>query len=217
MARVPQKRRLATRVRLVRAAKALVAQNGYNALRVDDVVREAGVAKGTLFAHFEDKDRLLALLIGEEMEEILAGIAAAATPATIEELCDALDPLLGFMSRDRVVFDVVLRHSGGIEAAEGSEITRNFSQQIELLSRWLAEMQTRVIRSDVRPELLAEGVQAFAVNAVVLKFCSIHSAVKINDRLREYLRAWLLPGISGGRDHTSNADQQDPGNLICAP
>lgn len=49
MSRPPQKRRLETRARLLEVADAQIANVGYSGLRVEDVVAEAGVAKGTLF------------------------------------------------------------------------------------------------------------------------------------------------------------------------
>ena len=54
-----QKRTLETRARLIAAAEAVVEQSGYEALRVEEVVLRAGVAKGTFFAHFGDKDELM--------------------------------------------------------------------------------------------------------------------------------------------------------------
>ena len=71
MARPPQKRRLETRARLLAESARLVAAQGYAGLRVEDVVEAAGVAKGTLFSHFTDKDGLLAVLIGAKMMRLI--------------------------------------------------------------------------------------------------------------------------------------------------
>ncbi len=206
MSRAPQKRRLETRARLIEAATAIVARDGPAGLRVEDVVRDAGVAKGTFFSHFEDKDSLLAQLLGEEMHVILAKIATGPVPQTVEELCDVFDPLYEFMARDRFVFDIVMRYSGATAVDEATEIALNFLHQVELLTLWLPEIPG--IRRDVDVELLAEGVLAFALNAMGLKFCALHNARSINDRVRPYIRAWLQPG-SGEGDHKADADQQD--------
>ncbi|MBL6598875.1 MAG: TetR family transcriptional regulator, partial [Alphaproteobacteria bacterium] len=47
MNRPVQKRTLETRARLIAAAEALIDDAGYEALRVEEVVLGAGVAKGT--------------------------------------------------------------------------------------------------------------------------------------------------------------------------
>ena len=213
MTRPPQKRRVETRAKLVNAAAAIVARDGYAALRVEEVVKDAGVAKGTFFSHFDDKDSLLAQLIGEEMHVLLAQAAEDTPPATVEALCDALEPLYEYMAQDRFVFDIIMRYSGAAGVEDETEIALNFLHQVQLLMRWLDGMAG--VRRDVDVELLAEGVHAFAINAMALKFCALHNANSITDRLRPYIRAWLLPG-SGEGDHKAHADQQDAGDGIGA-
>ena len=214
MTRAPQKRRIETRAKLVTAARAIVARNGYAGLRVEDVVKDAGVAKGTFFSHFDDKDSLLAQLIGEEMHRILAGVADGPTPNTVEALCDAMEPLYEFMAQDRFAFDIIMRYSGAAGVDDETEIALNFLHQVELLMRWLAVMPE--VRRDVSLDLLAEGVHAFAINAMALAFCALHNAGSINDRLRPYIRAWLLP-VSGKRDDEAHTNQEKSGHGIRAP
>ena len=216
MARAPQKRRLETRARLIQAASAIVARDGHAALRVEDVVRDAGVAKGTFFSHFDDKDSLLAQLIGEEMHLLLARIAEGPVPPTVEELCDAFEPLYEFMARDRTVFDIIMRYSGAAGVEDETEISLNFLHQVELLMRWLGEMQDRGVRRDIGVDLLAEGVHAFAINAMALKFCALHNANSIADRLRPYIRAWLMPGSGEGNDQ-AHGNQQPARDGVGAP
>ncbi|MEM6624872.1 MAG: helix-turn-helix domain-containing protein, partial [Pseudomonadota bacterium] len=76
MKRAVQKRTLETRARLIAAAEEIVARDGYEALRVEEVVLRAGVAKGTFFAHFRDKDVLMERLIGPKIDAELDRIAA---------------------------------------------------------------------------------------------------------------------------------------------
>lgn len=191
--RAPQKRRLATRQKLIDAAEAIVAEHGFAALRVEDVVARAQVAKGTFFSHFEDKDRLMALLIGQEMARILADIASAPPPKTIAGFAEKFAPLMDYMAQDRIVFDVVLRFSGAAAIETTELISLNFWHQIELLVKWITSLQGSVVRDDVDPALLAEGVQAFAVQAMALKFCALHNKNETHERLMPYLEPWLAP------------------------
>ena len=59
-----------------------------------------------------------------------------------------------------------------------------------VIAGWLAKGP---FRTDISPQLMAEGVQAFYVQAIALNFCAINQAVPVEDRLREYLQAWLMP------------------------
>ena len=98
MTKTVQKRTLATRARLIEAATAVVSEKGYEALRVEEVVQKAGVAKGTFFAHFADKDALMDLLIGERIDSQLDELELREAPANVEDLVVALMPLFNFMT-----------------------------------------------------------------------------------------------------------------------
>ena len=194
MAKPVQKRTLETRARLIRAAEALIAKSGYEALRVEEVVLKAGVAKGTFFAHFKDKDALMDLLVGQEVNTRLDEIEERPSPENVDELVETLTPLLTAMSSERYVFDVVIRYSGAAAVEDIGVIATTFGRQVQVLATWLAGGP---FRRDVSPLLLAEGVQAFAIQAIALNFCALHNQGEMTARLREYLDAWLMPTSSG--------------------
>jgi AcrR family transcriptional regulator len=193
VARGLQKRTLETRARLVAAAQGIVAEGGYEALRVEEVVLRAGVAKGTFFAHFRDKDALMEQLVGARIDAELDRIEALPPPAGVPELVAALMPLARAMTCERYVFDVILRHSGAAAAAEIGPIARSFARMGQVLGAWAARGP---FRRDIPPELLAEGVQAFLINALALHFCALHEAEPVASRLSRYLSAWLTPGCA---------------------
>lgn len=189
--RAPQKRRLETRQKLIDAAKSIVAERGFAGLRVEDVVARAQVAKGTFFSHFDDKDRLMALLIGQELERILGEIAADPPPTRIAEFATRLAPLMDYMAQDRAVFDIVLRFSGAAAIETTELISLNFFNQFELFVTWIEALQGSAIRTDVDATLLAEGVHAFVLQAMALKFCALHNTNLTHERLAPYLEPWL--------------------------
>ncbi|SFK93919.1 TetR/AcrR family transcriptional regulator [Shimia haliotis] len=190
MARAIQQRTLQTRAKLVEAAKAVIAEDGYEAMRVEEVVLRAGVAKGTFFAHFKDKDALMDLLIGAEIDRHLDQLEAQPAPETISDMAAAMMPLVAFMSCERYVFDVILRHSGAAANAEIGPIAMTFGRHTDITANWL---KNKPFRKDLSAELQAEGVQAFVVQAISLVFCALHNAVDPQDRMETYLQAWLLP------------------------
>ncbi|WP_341367523.1 TetR/AcrR family transcriptional regulator [Yoonia sp. BS5-3] len=189
--RAPQKRRQETRAKLIAAAEAIIATDGFSGLRVEDVVARAQVAKGTFFSHFADKDRLMALIIGQEMERILGQMADAPPPTDIDTFAVRLAPLMDYMAQDRFVFDVVMRFSGAGAIETTELISHNFMRQVELFVTWIYALQGTVIRTDVDPVLLAEGIQAFAVQAMALKLCALDNTNKSHERLVTYLKPWL--------------------------
>ena len=58
-------RRRRTRQALIRAGEVLLAARPVEAIAVDDIVREAGVAKGSFFNHFKDKAELARVVAAE--------------------------------------------------------------------------------------------------------------------------------------------------------
>jgi AcrR family transcriptional regulator len=67
----PEKRRVSQderRAAILDAALDVFAENGFAAARLDDVAQKAGVAKGTLYLYFPDKEALF--------EELLRGVAS---------------------------------------------------------------------------------------------------------------------------------------------
>ena len=64
-AQIGLRRRAKSRSRLMQAARALYSARAIDAVTVDDVTLEAGVAKGTFYAHFRSLDDLHAAIAAE--------------------------------------------------------------------------------------------------------------------------------------------------------
>ncbi len=185
-----QKRAIATREKLLSAANTLISEQGFDALRVEEVVGTAGVAKGTFFAHFKDKDALLEQIIGARLADITEAMAQPPAPQSIAEMIARLAPLIAFTTSERRVFDVMIRYSGAAAVAEIGPIAEQFDTQILLYGRWASEGP---FRRDAAPELLGEGISAFLIQAIALTFCALNSQEALETRLTAYLTAWLLP------------------------
>lgn len=63
---------------LISSARRLFVQHGFDAVSVDDIVTEAGVAKGTFYLYFKSKSELVEALIEENLAGLDETIAAAA-------------------------------------------------------------------------------------------------------------------------------------------
>lgn len=185
-----QPRAIKTRARLQDTARAVIAETGYAALRVEEVVRRAGVAKGTFFAHFKDKDALMERLIGAEMDRRLDALETGPAPRDTATLIDSLMPLMAFMTSERYVFDVILRHSGAAARQEIGPIAQALDRLVRQIADWIAKGE---FRDDADPILLAEGVQAFMAQAMALNFCALHEAIPLRTRLAPFLALWLAP------------------------
>jgi AcrR family transcriptional regulator len=64
-AQIGQEKRAKTRAQLISAANSLFAKRAVESVTVDDIVNEAGVAKGTFYVHFDDLNALTAAVADE--------------------------------------------------------------------------------------------------------------------------------------------------------
>jgi len=104
------------RSRILQAAVKVFARRGYFASRVADVARRAGVADGTIYLYFRNKEDILVSLFDEVMSEHLEGKQREVEPGSDApaRLRAVAQRHLGLLGRNRdlaVVFQVELRQS----------------------------------------------------------------------------------------------------------
>ena len=80
LARSRQQNRAETRERLLKVGTKLLADRGLRRTRASDVARAAGVAVGTLYLHFGDKDGLARAALSEAVDALRARLRAAVAP-----------------------------------------------------------------------------------------------------------------------------------------
>jgi AcrR family transcriptional regulator len=71
-----------TRAALLAAGRALFAERPFDSVAIDDIVGAAGVAKGTFYNHFEDKEALITAIVAEIRASIEARILRANADVT---------------------------------------------------------------------------------------------------------------------------------------
>ena len=61
------------------AAQDLIAQHGYAGFSIRDLSRESGLAKGTIYHHFQDKREIYRYVMERDFSELVGGLGAAVT------------------------------------------------------------------------------------------------------------------------------------------
>ena len=119
------------RERILAAAERIFARHGFFAAKVSDVAKEAGVADGTIYLYFKNKDDLLVSIFDRSMRGAIAeGQAMAGDVSDPRERLRRFAALhLGRLGRDRnlaVVFQVELRQSTKFMERFSSTLLRDY-------------------------------------------------------------------------------------------
>jgi AcrR family transcriptional regulator len=103
------RRREASRRKILEAAGRLFVERGYDATRPQDIAREAGVANGTFYLHFRDKEAVFLEFAEQAQDELVARYVAN------------LEGVQGLRERLRVILRTMLayahEHPGVLQAA----------------------------------------------------------------------------------------------------
>ena len=122
----PTKKEVVTAFRtreILAAARKLLEQRGPEAMTMEEIAADAGVAKGTLYLYFQSKDDLIQALLARVGENIVqdleAALQAPGTPA--EKLVRVVSVLLEYLNRERLLFPIYAREllQGERESREG--------------------------------------------------------------------------------------------------
>jgi AcrR family transcriptional regulator len=120
-----QRSQAETRQRLVMAAAALFAEYGSHKTTIAMAAREAGVAAGTVYLHFPDKEALLREVMRVALGELkhsLAKVAAGGTARTVDDdVLRRTEGLVHFADEHRDLA-AVLFDPGNLATHAGSEV-----------------------------------------------------------------------------------------------
>jgi TetR/AcrR family fatty acid metabolism transcriptional regulator len=144
---------------ILRAAIKVFAGSGFFNSKVADVAREAGVADGTVYLYFKNKDDILVSIFNHYMDQALTAGKASLTEITdpVEKLRRIVRAHLERLGRDRnlaIVFQVELRSSTKfMEQFSATKVT----EYLELIREVIEEGQRRgVFRAGLNTKVVAK-------------------------------------------------------------
>jgi AcrR family transcriptional regulator len=149
----------ATREHLFTQAMRLFEARGYEQVAVEDIVREAEVARGTFYFHFPRKDDVLLELIARSDAHILARMAAAPkgkAGKSIRGVLRATTDAFAESWRDR---RAILPHAGAVALRRIAEVEHERDRQplrLALATHVTAAIAAGELRSSLPAQILAD-------------------------------------------------------------
>lgn len=149
------------RERILEAAVRVFASKSFYTATVAEIAREAGVADGTIYLYFKNKDDLLIRLFEERMAEINEGIRAAIEPveSPLEKLRAFIRHHLREVERKPELGEVLI-----VELRQSSKLmkeyeARAFREYLSILSAIVeAGIADGSIRANVEPRAVRRAI-----------------------------------------------------------
>jgi len=203
MTRKPQQRSIATRARVLAAARDLSQKHGLDLVTAEAVAQEAGVAKGTVFSHFGDMDGLLSYVLLDRLNALRAATSDEA--AETDQLSDPVGlltrrmmALIDVITDSPTILRLFLDNIGVTKpncAAEFVETLDALDAELEnFLTFWQQGPSLKPdLRQDRSPKEMVDGLIAFMIHgAILVKSHQLTDRAELEHRLRRHVEAFLI-------------------------
>lgn len=147
------------RENIVRAAAALFAQKGFDASSIDDIARESGYSRRTIYIYGKSKENLLCLAIAQELRTLRDGLHRTQEISGFFAQYDAIcAELLAFHRRCPLSTSVARKSAVSDNPLPAEQLILSLGTEINaLLADFLAQgQQEGLVRPDVFPALDAQ-------------------------------------------------------------
>ncbi len=149
------------RERILRGAIKVFARKGFYATRVSEIAQAAGVADGTIYLYFKNKDDVLVCIFEDRITKLLEVLRREIAESTsFEERMRRIVGLqLGLLEGQRDLAEVItvnLRQSSRLLKQYATPL---FVEYLEVLGSVIADGQREgVVRADAHPRILARAL-----------------------------------------------------------
>jgi len=202
--RKPQARTALTRARILEAAAHLSRKKSLEEMTAEAIAREAGVAKGTIFAHFGDMDGLLSYLLLGELQK-LRQAADKNDKLTVQDLenpvaalVSRMMALIAVITESQTMLRVFLENIGATKGHCAPEFIEQLDALDEKLLQFLRFWQSSAeispkLRSDRSPQEMLDGLVAFVIHgAIIFRSHQLTDLKELQSRLERHVEAFLV-------------------------
>lgn len=179
---------------IFKAAIKVFSQNGYNGTTMDDIAKEANVAKGTLYYHFKSKEEIFKFIINggmdiisEKLEEI-----SKQDSDSISKLKAVCKAQLSVVYENRDFFKVIMSQLWGSQIRQ-FDIRRKIEKYINDIEEY--------VKDAVNEGSIKNGETSFMGYGIFGMLCSASIYELINedkekiDEVADSLMEYILKGI----------------------
>jgi AcrR family transcriptional regulator len=151
--------RVERRQHILTAARDVFAKRGYHQTTIDEIVAEAGLARGTFYLYFEDKRAVFADLIDRFFTQLTMVIQRIDTgddaPPVDQQAKENIRRILRTCLAERAMTKILFTDALGIDSAFDRKLLTFYDAVVQLLTESLREGQALGIVADGEPRVLS--------------------------------------------------------------
>ena len=136
------------RLQILTAARGLFAKRGYHLTTIDDIVAQAGVARGTFYLYFEDKRAIFEEIVDKTFERLGLAIMRVETedPAKVAgQIEENIRRIVHALLEDPATTKILLSDAVGLDPAFDRKLLFFYEEVGKLLEASLVDGQERGI------------------------------------------------------------------------
>jgi len=158
-ARAPSVAKSERRQQILTAARDEFAKRGYHQTTIDDIVAQAGVARGTFYLYFEDKRAVFSDLIDRFAAQLAMTIVRITTDDpdanVATQVRENIRRIIGTCLGDRAMTKILFNDAVGVDPAFDRKLMNFYDSMVGLLTESLRDGQALGVVSDGEPRVLA--------------------------------------------------------------
>jgi len=187
------------RQQILSVAREVFAKRGYHQTTIDDIVAQAGLARGTFYLYFEDKRAVFSDLVDRFAGQISVAIVRIVTDdpgrSVVEQVRENIRAIIGTSLADRAMTKILFTDAVGIDPAFDRKLQTFYDTVVQLLTESLKDGQALGIVADGEPRVLAYltigALKELLYQAVTLGFAE-ESADVLTQQMFTFLSAGYL-------------------------
>jgi len=189
------RRREASRRKIMDAARRLFVERGYDATRPQDIARAAGVANGTFYLHFPDKEAAFLAFAEEAQDALVAryGVALQGVSGLRARLRAILHAMIAYAEENPGVLQAAFLDPVMI-APDDEDAWRIYDRISEFMNLALG-METLGVdpEKDQRASLVSHGLCGFMRHAMIYAGRKQLDMEPVIDSIVSFVEAGMIP------------------------
>jgi AcrR family transcriptional regulator len=144
---------------ILMAARDEFAKRGYHQTTIDDIVAQAGVARGTFYLYFEDKRAVFSDLIDRFAAQLAVAIVRITTDdptlSVASQVRENIRRIIGTCLSERPMTKILFTDAVGVDPTFDRKVMNFYDSMVALLTESLRDGQALGVVSDGEPRVFA--------------------------------------------------------------